>query len=68
MNIMILGAAGFIGKNLTIKYAENKDVNITAVDKNKLYFNEIQELQLKNVKFIESPLDVGMDFGILRGQ
>ena len=25
MNILILGAAGFIGTNLTIKLAENKD-------------------------------------------
>ena len=43
MNILILGAAGFIGTNLTLNLSKNKDDKITLVDKNKEYFVNIEK-------------------------
>ena len=68
MKILVLGAAGFIGTNLTIKLAENKDNQITLVDKSKSYFSNIEKFNFYNVDLIESSLDVNMDFSILEGQ
>lgn len=39
MKIILLGAAGFIGTNLTLKLAEDKNNRITLVDVNKEYFS-----------------------------
>ena len=68
MNIIILGAAGFIGTNLTIKLAENKDNQITLVDRSKSYFSNIEKLNFSNVEIKESSLDVDMDLSILEEQ
>lgn len=68
MNVLILGAAGFIGTNLTIKLAEHKDNQITLVDKSKSYFSNIDKFNFANVEIKESSLDVDMDFSILEGQ
>ncbi len=38
MNILILGAAGFIGTNLTFELAKNSNNNIIAADKSESYF------------------------------
>lgn len=38
MNIMILAAASFIGTNLTVKLAKNKNDRITVVDKMLIIF------------------------------
>lgn len=67
MNILILGAAGFVGTNLTIKLAEDKDNNITLVDKNKDWFTDIIKFN-KDLKIVESTLCNDMDFSILEGQ
>lgn len=48
MRIAILGAAGFIGTNLTIKLAKDNKNQITAVDEKKEYFS-LNVLQLSNV-------------------
>lgn len=68
MNILILGAAGFIGTNLTLNLSKNKDDKITLVDKNKEYFVNIEKKCLKNVTIKEVSLDEKMDFSILDGQ
>ena len=68
MNILILGAAGFIGTNLTIKLKENKDNQIMLVDKSKIYFSNIEKFNFSNVEIREASLDVDMDFSILKGQ
>lgn len=65
MNIILLGAAGFIGTNLTIKLAENNNNVITIVDKNKSYFSTIQEKKLKNVIIKEAGFDINTDFDML---
>ena len=68
MNILILGAAGFIGTNLTFNLSKNKDDKITLVDKNKEYFVNIEKKCLENVTIKEASLDEKMDFSILDGQ
>lgn len=68
MNILILGAAGFIGTNLAITLAKNQENKITLVDKNKAYFSVMNKLNLPNVVAMESPLDINEDFFMLNGQ
>lgn len=53
MNILLLGSAGFIGTNLTIKLAKNSVDNITLVDKRKHFFSNIEKLNLANVSIKE---------------
>ena len=65
MNITILGAAGFIGTNLLIGLAKNSENNITAVDKSETYFSHLKNLNLTNVIFKESSLDVDSDYDSL---
>lgn len=67
-NIMILGAAGFIGTNLAIQITKNGENYTTLVDKSKTYFTLINKLKLPNTTEIESLLDIDMDFSILAGQ
>lgn len=68
MNILILGAAGFIGTNLTIKMAENRENQIMVADKSESYFSAINKFGFTNVKIIESSLDLNMDFSVLANQ
>ncbi len=69
MKILLLGAAGFIGTNLTIELTKNKENDITLVDKNKLFFQPINDLHLSNITIKESELLVDTDFDdMLRGQ
>lgn len=62
LNILLLGAGGFIGKNLLIKLAKDKNHMISAVDKRKDYFNDLPIKMLENVNIILSPLDENTDF------
>lgn len=67
-NIIILGAAGFIGTNLAIKLAQDKDNKVTVVDSKLEYFKPLQNLNL-NIEYKESIFDVDTDFSsILKGQ
>ena len=50
MNILILGASGFIGTNLTIKLIENIDNHITLIDKRIDYFSDIKKFNFSNVE------------------
>lgn len=50
MKIVILGAAGFIGTNLALKLAENKENDLLIVDEKMEYFDK--SLQADNVKKI----------------
>lgn len=70
MNIMILGAAGFIGTNLTLKLIENTNDNITLVDTNKKYFNHaIKSNQINRIRLIECNYDSDNDYeNLLKGQ
>lgn len=64
MNILILGAAGFIGTNLAIELARDTSNKITLVDKNRTYFSP--DVMADNVEIVESSLDVNMDYSILK--
>lgn len=68
MNILLLGAAGFIGTNLAIKLIEDKANVITLIDKNRAYFSNTKIVSAANVIIKESTLDLEMDFSILEGQ
>lgn len=68
MNTLILGAAGFIGTNLTIKLVENIDNHITLIDKRIDFFSDIKKFCFPNVEIKDASLDENMDFSILEGQ
>lgn len=62
MNIALLGAAGFIGTNLTIALAKDKVNKITVIDRDRLHFLNVDNIHFSNVKFIESELTMDTDF------
>lgn len=68
MNIIILGAGGFIGKNLALALVKNKDVNLTLVDKSLSYFSDIRDQLPKNVRYVSSSLDDNDRFPYLENQ
>lgn len=69
MKILLLGAAGFIGTNLTIELSKNKKNTITVVDKNKVFFTPVIGMGLSNVHIVESDLSEGMNFdALIQGQ
>lgn len=63
MNILILGAASFIGTNLAIELAKNKLDRITLVDKNLKYFS--LDVMADNVELVESDFGIDMDYSVL---
>lgn len=62
MNVLFLGAAGFIGKNLAIEFAENKKNYVTLVDKELHYFDDVDFESYPNIRIITSKLDVDTRF------
>lgn len=62
MKIMIIGAAGFIGTNLTIQLAKNNDNNITLVDKCRSFFSVIESMSFDNVSIKEASFELVTDF------
>lgn len=65
MNILLLGAAGFIGTNLVIALDANKSNNITVIDNPRVYFSAVDNMHFSNVTFIESDLTMDTDFDYL---
>ncbi len=57
MNVVVLGAAGFIGTNLIRKLASNDNNKIKATDVRLEYLDNIKKFALHNVELLES------DFG-----
>ena len=69
MKILLLGAAGFIGTNLTIELAKKTEDEITLVDRSKAFFKPIVDMNLNNVRILGADLTVDMDFdSILKEQ
>lgn len=67
-NIVILGAAGFIGTNLAIKLSKDKNNRLTVVDSKLDYFKSLQALNL-NIEYKESKFNIDTDFdSLLKGQ
>ena len=65
MNIMLLGAAGFIGTNLMIHLAQNSNHQLTLVDKQRTYFPETEMIRRDNVSIVKSRLEADTDFEAL---
>lgn len=65
MNIILFGAAGFIGKNLVRNLIQNKENHITLVDKSKAFFSDIEKKMLKNVIIKQDAFDENSDFDVL---
>lgn len=54
MKILLLGAAGFIGTNLTIELAKKTEDEITLVDRSKAFFKPIVSIHLNSSVFVSS--------------
>jgi UDP-glucose 4-epimerase len=66
MKILLLGAAGFIGTNLTIELAKKTEDEITLVDRSKAFFKPIVSMDLKNVHILEADLLIWILIRFLR--
>ena len=65
MNILILGGAGFIGTNLIIQLAADRNNCITAVDCNLAFFRLLKLYAFDNVHFVVSDYTMGTNFEAL---
>ena len=63
MNVLLFGAAGFIGTNLALALAADPQVQLTLADVNKEYFHP--DLQNKGFRLVETPIGVDTDFEAL---
>lgn len=69
MNIILFGAAGFIGKNLTIELSQKRENILTLVDAKNEYFSDILQYKLRNVIIKENVFNEQTDFdSLLKGQ
>lgn len=69
LNYLILGAAGFIGTNLSLALAKSINNNITLVDTKKEFFSAIIGMNLKNISILEEKINENSDFEkLLQGQ
>ncbi|MBP3650988.1 MAG: NAD-dependent epimerase/dehydratase family protein [Clostridia bacterium] len=69
MNIILFGAAGFIGTNLIRALARETGDQLTVVDRKYEYFQNILDKPLSNVRIVESDLSADTDFETLvKGQ
>ena len=60
MNIVIIGAAGFIGTNLAIRLSYNN--HLLLVDRNPSYFEHIKALNLPNIDYYVDELTYNSEF------
>lgn len=69
MNIILFGGTGFIGTNLVIELAKNKENHITIIDQSALYYKHIEALGLSNVCFKSLSFALDSDFeSVLQNQ
>ena len=67
MRIVLLGATGFIGTNLTIKLAEDPANDITVVGRDRAHYKDIESFGFDNVRFVRSDLTPETGFDELVG-
>lgn len=69
MNILLFGAAGFIGSNLTLYLAKTTDNKITLLDRKRELFSIPKIVNNKSITIYESIFDENTEFDqILQGQ
>jgi len=69
VKIILLGAAGFIGTNLVKALARETNDQITVVDRQLSFFQNIKDLRLSNVAIVESDLTAETDYeALVKGQ
>ena len=69
MNIILLGATGFIGTNLVNELAKNGENEITVVGRNENHFNTLKGMSISNLKLVQSNLTMETNFEkLLEGQ
>lgn len=69
MNVILLGAAGFIGTNIVIALAKEGGHRITVVDRNRTYFQALEDMNIQNLRIVQSNLTMDADFeSLVKGQ
>ncbi len=69
MNILLFGAAGFIGSNLALYLAKTTDNNITLLDRKRELFSIPEIVNNKSITIYESIFDENTEFDqVLQGQ
>ena len=62
MNIIVLGAAGFIGTNLAFALSKEPENAITLVDRDYSFFSHIKEKKINRIKYRVSDLTCNTEF------
>lgn len=62
MKIILLGAAGFIGTNLVIELAKDKDNDITVVDRDKVFFKTLEDMSIPNLHIVQFDFTMDVDY------
>lgn len=69
MKSIMLGAAGFIGKNLALRLAQDREQELTLVDRSSAFFADVRKLLPPEVKIREEAFTGQTDFdSLLAGQ
>lgn len=67
--VILFGGAGFIGTNLAIKLSQDSNNDITLVDTDIKFFEELKKLKLNKILYVESKFNEDTDFDeLLEGQ
>ena len=67
--IILFGGAGFIGTNLTIKLSQDENNDITLVDRDISFFEDLRKLNLQKFSYVESDFSENTNFDeLLEGQ
>lgn len=67
--IILFGGAGFIGTNLAIELSQDENNDITLVDRDINFFEDLRKLNLQKFSYVESDFSENTDFDeLLEGQ
>lgn len=62
MKVILLGAAGFLGTNLVIELAKDKNNEITIVDRKLEYFKPLEKMNISGLNMVQSDFDIDDDY------
>lgn len=67
--IILFGGAGFIGTNLAIELSQDENNDITLVDRDIIFFEDLRKLNLQKFSYVESDFSENTNFDeLLEGQ